>query len=39
MYMWSNLEEAAGQDRFSSKDCAALFDRFIRWTRDPGAPE
>lgn len=36
MYMWLNLEEAAAQDRFSSKDCASLFDRFIHWTRDPG---
>jgi len=33
MYMWSNLEEAIFQGHFSSKDCPALFDRFILWTR------
>lgn len=39
MHMWSQLEEAASEDQFSSQDCAALFDRFIHWTRHPGAHE
>lgn len=39
MYMWMKLEEAVVEEHFSSTDCAALFDRFIHWTRDPSAHE